>query len=234
MTSSGTYTYSLPNADILLEAFDRCEIRPTAITAQHMQSARRSINLELQTWSLRGVNLWEVVERTIDLIQGVETYTLPENTVSVLDAYIRTNPTDTDPDNPIDRVITPIGRTEYAALPDKFLQGMPTVFWYNRQITPQLVLWEVPDNNGPYFLHYYAMTQVQDAAATMGQTPDIPIRFYEALCAGVAARLATKYAKAMLAVLGPQAKEAWMEAALDEREKVEISIRPDLSGYWNY
>lgn len=92
MASSGTYNFTLANADIVLEAFDRCEIRPSAITAEHMVSAKRSLNLELQRWSNLGVNLWAVDLITQDLQQGVLTYTLPQETVSLLDVYLRLVP----------------------------------------------------------------------------------------------------------------------------------------------
>ena len=66
----------------------------------------------------------------------------------------------------------------------------------------------------------------------MGQTADVHFRFLDALCAKLAARLAIKYAKPMLAVLAPAAKDAWDNAIGEERERAENFIMPDLSGYY--
>src|ERR1700744_6113867 len=94
MASSGTYNWGLTNADILIEAFDRAQVRPTALTREHLISARRSLNLELQTWANRGVNLWEVQPFTLQIVRGQATYTagngvtnISPNTVSMLDVY---------------------------------------------------------------------------------------------------------------------------------------------------
>lgn len=392
MTSSGTYDFELSNADVILEAFDRCEIRPPAITGEHMISAKRSLNLELQTWSNLGVNLWCVDLITIPLAQGVVEYDLPSNVVSMLDVYIRTftvstpynftpnfsttmgslvvrieisnhglmagnwinittpisisnlllysiyevvsvidtniftiavgtpaaatvtsggalpifsiaagqnvanvylpnnnyqigdqfnvaaqtlvggvilvgdclvtgvtdannfgiatNQTasysDTQTENyglaqilgqnggvdPVDTIMTPFGRTDYAMIPDKLMQGKPTTYWMNRQIDPTVTLWQAPDNYGPYELKAYVMRRVQDASPTMGQTPNVPYRFYDAFCARMAERLAMKYAKEMLPVLSPAAKKVWDEAQIEDRERADIMIIPDLSGYY--
>lgn len=90
MTTSGTNAFFPDNADLVLESFDRCGIRPTSLTRQHLISAQRSLNFSLQALSNQGVNLFEVSLDTIPLTQGVTTYTLPSNTVSLLSAYRRT------------------------------------------------------------------------------------------------------------------------------------------------
>ena len=90
MTSSGTSDWFLDNAGIVTEAFARCGIHPTALVREHFISATRSMNLALQSWSNRGVNLFQVDLISIPLVQGVPTYNLPSNTVNILDAYLET------------------------------------------------------------------------------------------------------------------------------------------------
>lgn len=229
MTSSGTYDFELANADVLTESFDRCGIRIAQVTRSQMTSATRSLNLELQSWANMGPNRWLVSEVVEPLIQGVKTYDVPQETVFLLSAFIRTFDGNGDP---TDRIITGISVNDYSSMPNKFQEGLPTVYWFDRLISPTITLWEVPDNNGPYELHYYRVTRPQDAAAKMGQTPDIPYRFIDALCAGVAVRLARKYMPSMVMELKMEAKEA-LELALEEdRERVPLFITPDLSGYW--
>lgn len=393
MTSSGTTNFFIDNSGIVVEAFDRCGIRPTELTRQHFFSATRSLNLALQAWANHGQpNLWTVQLESIPLIQGQATYNLPQDTVNILDAYLETyslpttvnvpvnfstvigspvvvivqnshglsnnqsieivvpvsiggivlsgyyavtvidpdtysvvvpiaptstvtnggavpsfttvlnsatvtctfanhgygiteefdvsavttaggislfgdytivtvpdintftftaqntaNANDTELENggqvqlqtqvggqdPIDRVMTSISRTDYAAQPDKFAQGFPTTFWFDRlSKTPTVTMWYVPDDNGPYAFFYYRVRQIQDASTQNGETPDIPYRFLDAICADMARRLARKYAPALVAELKAEADEAWAFATNEDRERVQIFIVPDTSSYF--
>jgi hypothetical protein len=93
MTTSGTTAFSLSGAELVLEAFDRLQIRPSEITAEHMVSARRSLNLVQVRWANRGVNLWKVdpaaSPQSFALSQGVATVNLPPATIEALDVYLR-------------------------------------------------------------------------------------------------------------------------------------------------
>lgn len=137
-------------------------------------------------------------------------------------------------DNPIDRILYPISETDYAALPDKFSQGYPTCYFYNRQSpTPTVTLWLVPGSvTGPYALQYWSSVQLQDANLAMMQTPDIPYRFFEALCSDIAARLAQKFAPDKWMLLKQEAQMQWSEAALSDTERVSLFIAPDTSDYY--
>jgi hypothetical protein len=375
----------------VVESFDRLEVRPTALTSEHMISARRSINLELLSWGNAVPLLWKMQLLSIPLLQGVATYSLPVDTDTVLDTYVRTfqlpnqfnvggaftttsgsnvvtvvisgsalqpgywinitTPvaigglllsgfyqtvtqinattftfvaagnatssvtggtlpqffttsgstsvtcvlanhglsagqtfniaattlvgnvtllgsytvasvtnsstfiftaasqasstasafensnlvqffTQSSTVDPIDRFLEPVGRTDYAMYPDKFVQGVPNVYWVNRTITPTITLYQVPDGNGPYVLYLWRMVRIQDAALGNGQTPDVHFLFWDALCAKLAARLAVKYDKAMLPVLQPLAKEAWEMAINENRERAQNFIMPELSVYY--
>lgn len=135
--------------------------------------------------------------------------------------------------DPIDRIMTPISRTDYAAQPDKILQGPPTTFWFDRlSPIPTVTMWYVPDGNGPYVFYYYRMRRIQDAAATSGQIADVPYLFLDALCAELAMRLARKYAPALVQALTMEAKESWSMAAEENRERVQMFLVPDTSGYF--
>jgi hypothetical protein len=137
-------------------------------------------------------------------------------------------------DTPNDRILYPMSETDYASLPNKFQQGEPTSYFYNRQSpTPNVTLWLVPGSTtGPYALQYWATEQIQDSNLGMGQTPDIPYRFFEALCAGIAARLAQKFAPQMWQLLKADALAQWQEAALGDSERVSIYLSGDMSDYF--
>lgn len=134
--------------------------------------------------------------------------------------------------DPIDRVIFPISRTEFSAIPDKFMQGFPTVVWWDRTINSTVNLWLMPDGNGPYVLNYYAMTQIQDAVLPGGVTMDLPYRAFDAFAAGLASRLARKFAPALVADLRIEAQMAWDAFSKQDSEDVPLYISPGLGGYY--
>ena len=391
--SSGTYNFDPAASDLVIEAFSRCGVRASALTAQHMWDARMSCQLLLSQWSVRVPNLWLVTLLQIALTQGVTSYNIPTNTVTVLDAYIRqfqvgnavNAPLDYSttigsasvtigwPGNnlyvnewinlvvpvsvggiilqgfyqvssvidfntvtitaaspatasvshggvvpqftvntgsstvyvslpnhglvvgqnftvnlptvvgglalsgvyqvqsvlsttvfaftaaglagsnaviyenagqqsyqtqlantaPIDRPLTPISRTDYADQPNKFAQGYPSTYWFNRQINPLIYLWQPPDQNGPYVLNLYVVTQPQDAVLQAGATLNIPYRFLEPFAAGLARRLARKYAPQLVAELAVEEKMAWDESAQEDTEDCAWHITPGLGGYFS-
>ena len=71
---SGTASYNPPLSEIGLEAFSRIQVRPAAITAQHMRDLRLSAQMMQSEWSNRVPNLWQVDQQAIPLVQGVSTY----------------------------------------------------------------------------------------------------------------------------------------------------------------
>ena len=135
--------------------------------------------------------------------------------------------------DPIDRILTPVGRTDYAQFPDKFTQTIPTQYYFARNVQPTVTLYQVPDGNGPYVLSVYLMRRIQNANLGMGEIPDVHYLALDALCSRLAARLAVKYAKAMLPVLVPIAKLAWDNFIEENKERAEIYVAPNLAPYWN-
>lgn len=235
MTSSGTYDYSLSNGEAVLAAYGRCMIHPPSIRQEHMLTARRELNLLFVELANRQVNLWSVVQNSINLGQGTATYSVPARTVMILDAYLTLNNATVDQS---DRYITPISRTEYASYASKFTQGPPTVYWFDRLISPTLTTYPVADGNGPYVLNYYACVQMQDANLPGGETPDLPYRWLDVLVSGLAKRVARYYPPQGMDPLAFQAArdkdydEAWKWAGTQDTENVPVSIAPAISSYY--
>jgi hypothetical protein len=229
MTSSGTYAFSISDGEAVIAAFERCQVRAPEIRQEHMLTARREINLLFSEWSNRQVNLWKVTLYSQLLTAGTATYTLGSEIVMILDGYRSINQglsTQTD------IYMTPISRTAYDSYPLKQTQGPPTVYWFNRQIIPTVTFWPVPDSGGPYYFNYHAVTQIQDAAITSGQTPDIPERWYDVFIAGLAFRLCRIYKPDMRQALKGDYDEAWTFAAAQDTENVSLVIAPNLSRYY--
>jgi hypothetical protein len=85
---------------------------------------------------------------------------------------------------------------------------------------------------------YFAVRQLQDANLPNGETPDVPNRFLDALCADGALRMARKYKPAMIGTPGSgglldERNEAWAIATAEDTEKAPIYFRPDMGGYWS-
>ena len=228
MTTSGTNNFNPSLGDVVINAFARCGIRRTALVQEHMQDARFEMNLMLSSWSNRGVNLWEVDKVSVPLVQGQTTYTVDAKTIMILDAYISTGSGQAE----FDRIIMPISRTEYAQTPNKYLQAPPTVFWFDRLINPTVTLWPVPDQSNYYTLTYYRVTQVQDANLENGQTIDVPYRWLDAACAGLAARLSAIYAPERATLLDAKAEQTYLIAATQDTENVPLYLIPGVAGYF--
>ena len=229
MTTSGTTAYNPSLGELTLYAFNLCGVRNTALAQEHMQSARTAANLMLSSWSNKGVNLWKVDLVTVNLVTGTSTYAVDSSTVMILDAYV----TNTGNGQNIDRIILPVSRTEYASYPNKQQQGFPTIYWFDRLISPTITIWPVPNtSNGPATLSYYRVTQVQDSNFTGGQTIDIPYRWLEAFAMGLASRLAMVWQPALVQMLKPAADEAYNIAAQQDTEWTQIFISPQVSSYF--
>lgn len=227
--TSGTFNFAPSLGEVVLNAYSRIGIRRTEILQTHLADARMEANLLLAKISNTQPNLWAVDLLAIPLVQGASTYTVPSETAMILDAYIRFGSPFTD------RSIYPISRTEYSTYPSKTLQAFPTVFWFDRLVSPTITLWPVPDGGGPYTLFYYRVSQVQDAEYTDGTNAlntEVPYLWLDAFVAGLAARLARIYAPSLEQIRKADADEAWAMAAKQDVENVNIMIAPGLSSYF--
>lgn len=228
MTTSGTYLFSPSVADLVFIAYARVGVRRPAVTPEHLTDARIESNLLLQEFNNRGVNLWTVDLQSVALVQGQASYTVPSTTITVLDAYVTVG----TGQQAYDRIISPLSRSDYAALPNKALQGLPTSYWFDRLETPTMNLWEVPNNGGPYTLNYYRYRQVQDSVLAGGLTPDMPLRWVDAFTAALSARLARMHAPAVLAEAKQEAERTWLIAAAQDTEDAPFGILPMVGAYY--
>lgn len=226
--TSGTFNFSPTGGEFILNAFDRIQVRPTEIEQTQMQRAIMELNLALVRFNtMPGQNLWTIDLQSIPLIAGTATYSIPAETRMILSAFIRyqTSPT-------LDRYMYPISRDEYAAISTKGTQGFPSQYWFDRLISPTVTFYLVPDGAFPYDFFYYRARQVQDAQVLNGQNVELPYRFFDAITADLAHRLARIYRPDLEAQRKVDRDEAWSISAAEDTEWTPLYVTPGLGGYY--
>lgn len=226
--SSGTYSFvDTEQIDFVTEAYERIGRTPDTLSSNDIDSARRSTNFMLADWANEGPQLWKTQLFSQALTVGQSTVTLTKQQCYVMQVYTRMSTGD-GPDQ--DLILSAISRAEYAALPYKSQTGQrPFQYYLQRTITPTLYLWPLPDNDD-ITLYWYSMVTIEDAGAFTNSF-DIPNRWMEALAAGLAARLAVKFAPDRADDLTLRAGVAYQRACAEDRERVPLRITPDMSGY---
>jgi len=236
MTTSGTSTFNLNLNELVEEAFERCgaELR----TGYDLRTARRSLNLLTIEWANRGINLWTIEQGSIPLTQGTIVYTLPVDTIDLLDHVVRTG----TGQNQIDINITRISESTYSTIPNKNAQGRPIQVWINRQSgatypttgvnAPSINIWPTANVDNTYTFVYWRMRRIQDAGTGGTATQDIPFRFLPCMVAGLAYYLSLKIPEAAprIEMLKAMYEEQFQLAADEDREKASLRLAPRV-GY---
>lgn len=65
INTTKTYDWNPTAGELLLEAFSRCQVRPTELTATHLDRGQMAENLILVELSNLQPNLWEVELKSI-------------------------------------------------------------------------------------------------------------------------------------------------------------------------
>jgi len=179
-------------------------------------------------WQNRGINLWTIDEGVVPLVKGTSEYTLPADTIDLLEQVIRTNSgvEATQQDLTINRISV----STYASIPNKLTQGRPIQVWIERlRDAPTINVWPVPDS-GDYIFKYFRMRRIQDAGSGV-ETADMNFRFLPCLVAGLAYYISMKTPDLMARV--PMLKEIYEEqfmlAAGEDRDKTAARFVPRIS-----
>ncbi len=229
MTSSGTSTFNPTNGQITLSAFARIQIRLPSIRQEHLSNAYNEMNYLMVELGNLQPNLWKVTQNSINMVSGTALYTIPSNTVMILDAWITTQ---SGMPSQFDRFITPMSRSEYASFANKNTPGPPTQYWFDRLVAPTITMYPVPDNSGPFILNYFSCLRMQDANLASGETMDIQYLWIDCCVAGLAYRLARIYAPQLEAQREKDYDKSWKLAAAQNTEGVNLSLSPTLRTYF--
>jgi hypothetical protein len=227
MALSGAYTFGISTeaVDLIEEAFERCGIDPSAISAQRLLSARRSLGFMFSNWSNDGPKLWNIYQHIITLAEGDPDYDLPANTIYVLDdAFTRQD------DGGVNRDlgIGPISRSEYAGYTNKLQESeRPTAYYVQRTLTPVLYVWPVLQVGASCSLVLNLVRISQDVGKLSNQI-DAPQRAFDAIASDLAYRLAVKFNPQRAADLKVDRDESYALFDIEDRERVPVRIYPDI------
>jgi hypothetical protein len=139
---------------------------------------------------------------------------------------------------PGDRLLTALSRSEWLAIATKMNTGFPSGFYFDQStlapsLSPTIRMWPVPgpvSNFQPTNILYTNYRYAQDITQ-MFQNAELPQRFYDALVAGLSARLALKFAPDKYQLLKAEAAEAYAKAAATDYENVTLRFTPDMGQY---
>ena len=219
MAVSGSTDFELDVADYIEEAFERCglEVR----TGYDLKTAKRSLNLMFADWANRGLNQWTIEQRTQALTANDGEYSLGTDVIDILSLVVRRYGTDFA----LDR----ISRDTYLNIPTKTTTGRSTQFFLDRQITPNLKLWPLPENSTDVVI-YDALTRLDDAD-TYIDTIGVPFRFYPCLAAGLSYYISMKRAPDRSQLLKAVYEEEFNRAMDEDRDRASFRVAPDLRNY---
>ena len=226
MATSDSKNFEPDVAEYIEEAFERCglEVR----TGYDLKTANRSLNLMLAEWANRGLNQWTITQKTVALVKDDGEYNIDSTNatapIDVLDAFVR----ETIGSDITDLPLTKLSRAEYSHIATKNSTGKPSQIFVNKQITPTITLWPVPDKSDTYTVYMNVLTRMDDADAATN-TLDMPFRFYPCLAAGLAYYISMKRAPDRMQFLKAVYEEEFLRAAEEDRDRASFSVVPSYS-----
>ena len=192
MATSNSTNFEPNVTEFIEEAFERCglELR----TGYDLVTAKRSINIMLAEWANRGLNQWTIEQTTQTLTEGTSSYSLNTNVIDILDMVVRRTTNNVDNDINISR----ISRSEYLNIPTKTTKGRPSLFFFDKTITPAI------------------------------NTMDMPFRFYPCFAAGLAYYLSVKRAPEKTQLLKGMYEEEFQRAADQDEDRASFRLKPSM------
>jgi|TARA_R100001510_G_scaffold32256_1_gene28831 hypothetical protein len=192
----------------------------TASITSLPSSTSMAITIPSGTFS-NGETLTGSTSAATTTLSAVVDLTTVQKTIDVLSVVVTRDGTDFG--------LTRLSRSEYLNLPNKTQTGRPSQFFLDRQISPTLKLWPVPDSNSD-IVKFDRLVRMDDAD-DYTNTLQIPFRFYPCLAAGLAYYLAIKRAPQRIEILKAIYEEEFNRAMLEDRDRASLQITPSFSYY---
>lgn len=226
MATSGAFFTSYQLSELVDEAFERCKLDPEKLTARHAQSARRSLNLMFMEWSNRKDQQHLIDRQTQALAANDAYFDGPAGTLDIILINVKRD----DAEIPLEV----ISRDEWMAIPDKTVTGRPDrVFVEKKLDSVRVHFWPVEESSNTDTMIYYRL-KIQEDAGTAQNTADFMVQYSDAIAAGLAARLAEKFAPKEEDKLIMKAERAlnFVMQATRERADVVVSFGHERGQKW--
>lgn len=130
----------------------------------------------------------------------------------------------------IDLKISPVSRDTYLSFSQKYLQGRPTTYYFDKSLVPNINIWPTPTSD--YLVLQYSFVRTMYDAGEFFNTTSVPARMYPALAAGLTWMLAVKYKPELADSFKAQYDEAFTLATANDSENVDMTIGYDLNSYY--
>ena len=208
--------------EIFEEAYERAGLEMRS--GYDLKTARRSLNLLTLEWQNRGLNLFTFEAGTLAVTAGTATYTLPADTIDIIEHQIRTGTGTNQSDTSLERVSV----STYAQQTNKNTEGRPTQIYVQRLPTEtKVTLWPVPDNTTAYTISYFRLKGIDGLSSGVGAAiSSVPPRFVPCLVAGMAYYIAMKKNPQMAANLKQEYEFQFQLAAGEDEETASIKFVP--------
>ena len=224
MATSGTYNFSMDIDEVIQEATEM--IGGEITLGEEPRSARRSINLLLQDWQNRGIQLWTIGTTAVTVTTSTTAYTLADQNIDILEAVINVQSGDGSTDLQLNR----ISMEEYLKIPRKTQTGRSSQYAVRRDRDNIVVsLWPLPDNS-TNILKLETVKYIEDVSRS-NQTADISRRFLPCLTAGTAYFMSMKRPgvdPSRINMIKQEYEERLSRAQEEDRERASMLMRPRL------
>jgi hypothetical protein len=220
MATSGTYSFSMDIDEVIQEAMEM--IGGEITLGEESRSARRSINLLLQDWQNRGIQLWTINTTAVTVTTSVTSYTLGSENIDVIEAVVNRDNTDLQ--------LERISMEEYLKVPRKGQTGRPTQYAVRRERDNiDVYLWPIPENDTDK-IKFETVRYLQDVTRS-SQTADVSRRFLPCLTAGTAYFMSMKrpgVEAGRIQMLKQEYEERLLRAQEEDKERASLYIKPRL------
>jgi hypothetical protein len=210
--------------ELFEEAYERAGLEMRS--GYDLKTARRSLNLMTLEWANRGLNLFTIEAGTQVLTAGTATYTLPDNTIDLIEHQLRTGSGTAQIDTYLERISV----STYSQQTNKLITGRPTQIFVQRLATEtKFTLWPLPNTTQTYTVAYYRLKGIDGLASGIGaDVTSVPPRFVPALVAGLAYYIAMKkpQAQGMLPMLKAEYETQFEMAAGEDHERASLMLSP--------
>jgi hypothetical protein len=209
-------------SELFEEAFERAGLEMR--TGYDLRTIRRSLNLLTLEWQNRGLNLFTVEAGTQALTAGTASYTMPTDTIDLIEHQLRTGTGTSQVDTALQRISV----STYAQQTNKNSQGRSTQIYVDRGATNVTVtLWPVPESSD-YTLAYYRLKGIDGLSAGIAGSAAVPPRFVPALVSGLAFHISMKKpdAAARAEALRAEYERQFEMAAAEDETRASLMLTP--------